>query len=290
MPMFFLISGFVLYKEGVVWNSNQIVRFFKKKIPVQLLSPLFFFVVYMHINGYNILEGFINEPKYGYWFTYALFIYFIIYACVRFCLRGLAGEIILVVIGILLLPAGWPGFIAQIPVPEDVLWFLSFPHWQYFLFFVMGTLVKKYYVKFQDLLDRKWLLPVCIAVYFLGNSFYDIVHLPNAIKRLPLTLTGLIILFAFFKSKQSLFSSANRLGRVMLYVGRRTLDIYLIHYFLLPVNLSVVTFFADHPVPAVEFFVSSVLSLVIIAMCLLISNIIRLSPALAHWVFGAKIK
>ena len=44
MPMFFFISGFVLYKENVVWNGKQIVSFFKKKIPVQLLSPLLFFL------------------------------------------------------------------------------------------------------------------------------------------------------------------------------------------------------------------------------------------------------
>ena len=34
MPMFFLISGFVLYKAGVVWNVEHIIAFFKKKIPV----------------------------------------------------------------------------------------------------------------------------------------------------------------------------------------------------------------------------------------------------------------
>lgn len=288
MPMFFLISGFVLYKEGVVWNASHIVRFFKKKIPVQLLSPLLFFVVYMHLNGYNILEGFLNEPKYGYWFTYALFIYFVIYASVRFFLRGVLAEIVLLLIGICLLAAGWPPFIVHIPVPENVLWFLSFPHWQYFLYFVLGTLVKKYFDQVQHLLDGKWLLPICVAVYFLGNAFSDMVSLPNAIIRLPFTLTGLVILFAFFRNKQKLFSSSNRLGRTMLYVGRRTLDVYLLHYFLLPVNLAFVTVFVDHPMPIVEFFVSSVISLLIIAMCLLISNIIRLSPFLAHWIFGVK--
>ena len=129
MPMLFLISGFVLYKEGVVWNFSHIVRFFKKKIPIQLLSPLIFFVVYMHIKGYNVLEGFFMSSKYGYWFTYALFIYFIIYACARFCLRGITGEIVLVLIGALLLPACWPGFVSQIPVPGDVLSFMSFLQW-----------------------------------------------------------------------------------------------------------------------------------------------------------------
>lgn len=67
MPMFFLISGFVLYKSSVVWNARQIVAFFRKKIPVQLLSPLLFFVVFMHVWTIDYRDGFFNDPKYGYW-------------------------------------------------------------------------------------------------------------------------------------------------------------------------------------------------------------------------------
>ena len=69
MPMFFLISGFVLYKKGIEWNYGYIIRFFKKKIPVQLLSPLLFYLVYIYINEYSILSAFLSAPKYGYWFT-----------------------------------------------------------------------------------------------------------------------------------------------------------------------------------------------------------------------------
>ena len=74
----------------------------------------------------------------------------------------------------------------------------------------------------------------------------------------------------------------------MQYTGRRTLDIYLIHYFLIPRNLSFITIFTDHPMPIIEAAASTLISILIIAVCLLISNIIRLSPWLAHWLFGAK--
>ena len=74
----------------------------------------------------------------------------------------------------------------------------------------------------------------------------------------------------------------------MQYVGRRTLDSYLIHCFLLPRYLSEFTLFKDYPRPIIEFAVSSLIAIIIIAMCLLISNIIRLSPTLAHFLFGAK--
>lgn len=74
----------------------------------------------------------------------------------------------------------------------------------------------------------------------------------------------------------------------MQYVGRRTLDIYLIHYFLIPTGLNFVTLFCDKPMPIIEAAVSSVIAIIIIAFSLLVSEIIRLSPWLAHWLFGAK--
>ena len=41
--------------------------------------------------------------------------------------------------------------------------------------------------------------------------------------------------------------------------------------------------------PVVEATVSLVIAGIIIAFSLVISNIIRLSPLLAHWLFGAKL-
>ena len=40
--------------------------------------------------------------------------------------------------------------------------------------------------------------------------------------------------------------------------------------------------------PILEFAASAIIAILIIAACLLVSNIIRLSPFLAHWLFGAK--
>ena len=40
--------------------------------------------------------------------------------------------------------------------------------------------------------------------------------------------------------------------------------------------------------PVLEFFVSFSISLLIIAICLIISNLLRLSPVLARWLFGVR--
>ena len=289
MPMFFLISGFVLYKAGLVWDRKHIVTFFKKKIPVQLLSPLVFYLVYLHINKIELYEGLFDGPKHGYWFTFVLFEFFVFYAIVRFIVRNRLGDIALVLLGLCLYPFSWPAIKDAIPISNEILDFFSFQHWHYFIFFVLGTLLRKYFDTVQRWLDSKWLLAACILIFFLEIPFFDLLHINGNITGLPMSLLGLVILFSFFRKKQALFSHETRLGRVFQYTGRRTLDIYLIHYFLIPSNLhEVVTVFHDYSMPIIEFSVSTVIAIIIMAMSLLIGNIIRLSPLLAHWIFGAK--
>jgi fucose 4-O-acetylase-like acetyltransferase len=75
----------------------------------------------------------------------------------------------------------------------------------------------------------------------------------------------------------------------MQYVGKRTMDIYMLHYFLLPRNMEVVgQFFSDNVNPSIEFFVTTVFALLVILLCLIVGNVIRLSPLLAHYLLGAK--
>lgn len=288
MPMFFLISGFVLYKAGVTWDAMHIVQFFKKKIPVQLIGPFLFFIVYLFSQNINILDGIFDGPKYGYWFTFVLFEYFVFYAMVRFFIRSSWASVVLVALGIMLYPCSWPPYSEYLHIPESVVGFFSFRHLHYFIFFVLGTLLKQHFDKFQQWLDGKYLLTCCIFVFFLGCAFIYPLPLPELFIRFPITLSGLVVVFSFFRKKQAFFSHETATGRLFQYVGRRTLDIYLIHYFLLPTNLSYITIFKDHPMQTIELLVSFVIAAAIIALCLLIGNILRLSPFIAHWFFGVK--
>ena len=288
MPLFFFISGFVLYKANVVWDLKQIVKFFRKKIPVQLLAPFVFFLIFIHVKDYPLMESIEHVHKKGYWFTYVLLEYYVFYAAVRFLIRNeKVSSIVLIVLGLILYYLNW----RQVPIPSNIKGILSVGNWYRFLFFVMGTLVKKNFTAVEQLLDSKWLLPCCIVYYFIVNAFSDLIPIAHfaSTLQLTLTLTGLVILFSFFRKKQDVFKKDTVIGNSLQYIGRRTLDVYLIHFFLLPDKLiNYVTVFVDHPMPIVEATVSLTLALVIVAICLLIGNIIRLSPLLAHWVFGAK--
>lgn len=288
MPMFFFISGFVLYKAGVEWNGSYIVNFFKKKIPVQLISPFIFFIIFLHISDVTLYEGILSKNKCGYWFTLVLLEFYAFYAVVRYCVRGQWASWILTAMGIAMFGLCRSTMTLHHHTADNVLALLCAHQWRYFLFFVLGTLAKQHFDKVQQWLDGKWVLPACIVCFIVVNALDDILPVKAIPVEAVLSLSGLIVMFAFFRRKQALFSAGNALGRTMQYVGRRTLDIYLIHFFLLPRSLSAFTVFSDYPMPVVEFFVSAVIAILVVAVCLLVSSIIRLSPWLAKWLFGAK--
>ena len=234
MPMFFFISGFVLYKESVVWNGQQIIRFFKKKIPVQLISPFLFFLVFIFTHNKPFIHSILLPGKEGYWFTYVLLEYYIFYAFIKFCIRTKWAHLVLLILGAVLYYVCQESVYPELPISKDVLGALSFPYWKFFTFFVMGTLVKRHFTQVEKAFDTSWLLTSCILFYFLVNAFKSQITFGIILVEFMLTFTGMVILFGFFKNKQELFSNERRLGRTLQYVGRRTLDVYLIHYFLIP--------------------------------------------------------
>ena len=108
-------------------------------------------------------------------------------------------------------------------------------------------------------------------------------------RELTTALTGIVIVFSFFRIHQDLFKKDRFVGRCLQYVGRRTLDIYLLHYLLLPVNLKMYfTSLAEHPIPIIELTITLIIMLIIVAGCLVISRILRMSPTLAYLLFGVR--
>ena len=296
MPMFYFISGFVLYKAGVVWNLKHAVQFLRKKFVVQIVSTIIFFTLFVHVMDIDFVPALFSHMKAGYWFTYILFQYFIFYALAQLLFRKYA-YLVMLLMGIAFLPIYYTPITNAIPLPESVKGLLSIVYWRYFLFFVLGSLVHKYFTRVEQWLDGRWLLLICLVTYFVLNIYRDVFPsnaenpLCGFLIGLILTFTGLTILFGFFRANQEHFTNDKVLGRSLQYIGRRTLDIYLIHYFLLPFREGgVVHIFTDHHMPVIEAFCSLMVTLLIIAFSLLISSILRLSPILAHYLFGAKLQ
>lgn len=291
MPMFFLISGFVLYKVDTVWNLNYIVGFLSRKFVVQILSTSLFFILYVHYCSVDIMQGISDIFKLGYWFTYVLFFFYVFYSIIRFTCRKYEDYVCIVVAGLFYI-INWPPLFNSIPISEVLKSVLSIPFWYFFCFFLLGTLLRKHFDFVQALLDKRGLISICVSIYFLLNIYQDVIPgSSGVVVSFSLSISGIVIIFSFFRTNQKSFSKEKLLGRILQYIGRHTLDIYLLHSFFIPRGLAqAVTVFKDYPMPVVEFVYSLVIALIIIGFCLLISNVIRLSPTLAHVLFGVRKK
>ena len=133
-----------------------------------------------------------------------------------------------------------------------------------------------------------------VIVAFLG--FVAIAMIPHS-DNAPLEyfifavggILGMSLVFTFFRRFGSWFTKDRPLGCCLQNIGTRTLDIYLLHYFVLPRFLL---FHKDQLLlfdsKTWEFLVAIILALMVVAVCLIASYIIRLSPPLGHYLFGVK--
>ena len=130
-----------------------------------------------------------------------------------------------------------------------------------------------------------------IVVAFVGAADYLNWHnLRLQWANLPRTLAMyalVVLIFAFFRHYADWFGSNRRIGAALQYVGVRTLDIYLLHYFFIPKLPDVGAWFKANPGNFVlEGTAAIAMALLVTAFALLTSQVLRVSPLLKHWLFG----
>ena len=97
-----------------------------------------------------------------------------------------------------------------------------------------------------------------------------------------------MLVFSLFASHADYFDRNGRISRTMQYVGKRTLDIYLLHYFFLPKLAFLKPYFIHNTNPILEFLLAAILAILVLAISLAFSAIIRHSDFLGHFLFGVK--
>jgi fucose 4-O-acetylase-like acetyltransferase len=296
MPLFFFISGWVLYKVGRIWDWNFIKDFLPKKFMVQIIPTVFFFLIFIYFfRDMHITMEALGPSKSGYWFTLTLFEFFLIYAATMFLNpfknQGFKEDLVVIVV------ASVVYFFSSFrehsnPVVADVYHYLGINYLRYYVFFCLGTFIKKYYEGFCQLMDNKYVMALVLMsllgmIMFSGPLLYHL-HAITFVFVVYGTL-GIMVVLTFFRKHENRVSSQTVLGRYLQFIGRRTLDVYLLHYLFLPRHLEMVgAFFKENPNPVLEFFVSVFLACLVIIVCLTVSEVLRMSPFLEHRLFGVK--
>ncbi len=295
LVLFFFISGFVAYKKDRSWTLSDVACMLKNKA-VQLLIPaIFFCALFCSWKGFG-LDAALAPANAGYWFTIHLFYFFVFFSVTSFITPKRLGEgksdALLILIAFVIYAISFSHVqIERTQIGADLFHYLGMKNWRYYIFFIIGILIRKHFNSFVKLTDHKYWMALFILGFFCMVFYSEHIDFPmwKPLNMLIYGTLSIIVIFTFFRKYESSFQNTTKLGYTMQYVGKRTMDIYMLHYFLLPRNMEVVgQFFSDNVNPSIEFFVTTVFALLVILLCLIVGNVIRLSPLLAHYLLGAK--
>lgn len=302
MPMFFFISGYIAYKGIDQWDGAFFKKMLKKKAVVQIIPATVFwllFVVWLCQGKTTPWEYIAEKGFVGYWFTYTLLVFFVIYYTISLIANRMRPDAGGRFLDFALCVVALVGIVAYIVltalVKKQFLYAFSFLNvCIYFQFFAFGILCKRHLATFEKMLKKDWLLVsamvtfvACLFVLFHPRIEPHVPRLLNMLcMREVVRYAGLIIVFAFFFHHASYFNRDNWFVKTLLFVGRRTLDIYLLHFFFMPYRNPIHGL--DSQMFVVQLLVATAMSVVVVALCLAISRVIRMSSFLGHYLLGAK--
>ncbi|MBE6259907.1 MAG: hypothetical protein E7107_03620 [Prevotella sp.] len=303
LPCFFFISGWLFQGTWGRMGQGTVGSIIKHKFRVQIVPTLIFLFFLSPPPAYFHQFG---AFKGGYWFTFALFYFFVIYMLMSLPFRhrqGRRSDIVMLLLTLAIsMSAYWYDInyhrltltCSESPVFQYVtalLGFLSYVVWRYYLFFFLGTLARKYFSHFLKIASNVKLMAIVVICFFAISQIpRSDIFLREYFKFSIGGILGMTMIFALFRYlyKSRFFSPLTSYLSPLVFVGTRTLDIYLLHYFFLPEFLrphatQLLTTIPPQLLPIVVLLVA----LLVVVLCLVTSNLLRLSPFLARYLFWA---
>ena len=311
MPLFFFISGFLAYKAGRVWNARTLGELSLKKLRVQIIPTVVFFLLFLAMVpttpfADSFSKAIASSMKAGYWFTLVLLYMLLTYYLFSYVESKLPAFLspltpyllpLLFIVSLCFfetcyLPKQFSWALGHKGPPNEFLNYTSLVEmFRYFPFFLFGSIVHRYWEQAQRLMDSRWFFPVVTVLAIVCTL--DVIKwhtLRMEWTSLPHTLAMFLLLsmvFMFFRHYHDFFEQTS-FGHGLQFIGRRTLDIYLLHYFFLPKLPMVGQFFYLHRHNnfIIDTTASLAVALLVVAFCVVTSQLLRVSPFLKKYLFG----
>ena len=317
MPLFFFVSGFLAYKSRFIWTVGNTLPLVRKKLMVQIVPALIFLCLFIvfKTNGTfqdSFMRAMQSPTKNGYWFTWVLLQMFLIYYVIsivahktfptpsvregaeKSSIAGRFSWVFWLAVWILSIAAYETLYLPRVfKYHKDVFFdYTSLVQTiRYMQFFLLGNIVHRYWDRVQKLFDSIWFFPLVatLAVLCCADIFrwHTLKFAWTNLPRTTAMYTLLLMVVMFFRYNRKWFTMEHPLGRALQYTGQHTLDIYLLHFLLIPSMPFIGTWLnAHHPNFLIDLVVSVGIALPIVAACLLISRLLHTSPVLGKFLFG----
>lgn len=99
---------------------------------------------------------------------------------------------------------------------------------------------------------------------------------------------GTYLLVSMFYRNSDLFERDSIIAKSLCFLGKRTLDVYLLHWFFIP-SISVLYVYVEGGGnPILEIVFVSMIAVVVILGAIALGEVIRNSKYLAKWLLGVK--
>ena len=255
LPILFFLSGFLMYREERFGKESRFPFRFLGKKAKELIIPALIFVTVFAVWKHRSLDSVVfSQFKGEYWFTPFLFLFMLLYLAGYFPLRRfLSGKNAARVLFVIAVAVSFVPTLLDILCPEwtssRTAAALSYQNFKYFQFFAFGALIRSEFAALERILD-----------------------------------SAVLLVFLFFRSAGKVCEG--KAGRWLSFAGRRSLDIYFLHFFFLPDLHPLGAWFEETGNPFLEFCAAVPLVLALTAVCLLLGSVLRKSDTLARLLFG----
>lgn len=286
MPLFFFISG-IFANHGIDKGEPLLVLLWKK-VKTLFWPALVFSCIYLLVK-----EGRVGIPTTGlgcFWFTFTLFECFVIYYVFAYLLRGHRKllNVLLAFISV--------GFVVMLALKIDStkIYYLDLNHLtKYFQYFYLGTLFSLFSKVGDKFLRNQLIYAVCLTTFCVLMYLIYTQTLSGIVFSLSRDIVvrylGLYIVFSIFYNQQEACNNENLFMNAVRYIGRHSLEVYLLHFFFLPTLMWIVPL-RDDSMFVVEFPIAIVISLSIIGFVLILNYILARNKYLSLLLYGKKMR
>lgn len=270
MPLFMFMSGYVI-------SSTPSWKKCCKKVITFMLPMLIVGGIYAWFSG-STLSAWIQTPfKHGYWYFYVLSVFYVLLSIIGKIGGGIVLKTISAIIVFMLLcalnfmvPARWNDILS--------LWMLKL-YWPFF--------ISAYFVRQMDVLPlltkKNYIYSFSLIGYIVGFLLYRNGH-PHLF-HLNAFLFIAAIIYVFIMSEQH----ENTATKALSYFGRQTLEIYILHFFIIHLTFleMVGNWFVETGNVFLEVFTGIIYSVIVAYICIMVGKLLHLSNFVNNVVFGS---
>ncbi|WP_348717374.1 acyltransferase [uncultured Alistipes sp.] len=302
IPLFFFISGYLSMNKADKMSWPEFGKSLLNSFRRLVLPAMIFFVLLNWIDPYYATLSSLPDKLYsgffgGYWFTLVLFYILVVISVIRSLFRVGSPWFAIIVFAVLLLSLTSPLILSKLNIGLEhrclkllcVRMFID--NLQFYMF---GVLCRRYNLRFDRILKRAgWAIISLFIIAVIVKMKIDsntplYVRVLFSFHSAVVKYLGILSCVVFFAAYRDYFQQRNKLSSFLVSCGKRSLDIYFIHYFLLGNMVALGSFFAGNDNTGLQILFYAVAAAAIIGLSLLFGQFLRSSDYLSYVLFGSK--